>query len=44
MDDVGRREFLAHASTCLMASAARPPPKPERLLVNTHVEVWTLDP
>ncbi|WZO98252.1 amidohydrolase family protein [Isosphaeraceae bacterium EP7] len=44
MDDVSRREFVAHASTCLLASAARTPPKPARLLIDTHVEVWTIDP
>ncbi len=40
-----RRAFFAQAGTGLLATAAScPPPKPGRLLIDTHVEVWTLDP
>src|SRR3954468_7713515 len=45
MADESRRDFLARASTGLLATAtAPPPPKPGRLLIDTHVEVWALDP
>src|SRR5687768_16728151 len=45
MADVSRRAFLAQAGTGLLATAAAyPQPKPGRLLIDTHVEVWTLDP
>src|SRR4051794_29669029 len=45
MADVSRRDFLARASTGLLATAAPPPPpKPGRPLIDTHVEVWALDP
>jgi predicted TIM-barrel fold metal-dependent hydrolase len=45
MVDANRREFLALAGTGLRATvAAGPRPKPARLLIDTHLEVWTLDP
>jgi predicted TIM-barrel fold metal-dependent hydrolase len=45
MVDANRREFLARAGTGLLATAATGPrPKPSRLLIDTHLEVWTLDP
>jgi len=45
MVDANRREFLARLGTGLLATAARGPrPKPARLLIDTHLEVWTLDP
>jgi predicted TIM-barrel fold metal-dependent hydrolase len=45
MVDANRREFLALAGTGLLATVATGPrPKPARLLIDTHLEVWTLDP
>ena len=44
MVEVSRREFLAGGSTGLLARAAtNRRPEPGRLLIDTHVEVWTLD-
>ena len=45
MVDANRREFLAQTGTGLLATAATGPrPKLARLLIDTHLEVWTLDP
>ncbi len=45
MVEASRRAFLARAGTGLLAAAATdPPPKPARLLIDTHLEVWTFDP
>ena len=49
MADPSRRAFLAQAGASILATGAAPPPRnpkprPGRLLIDTHVEVWTLDP
>ncbi len=45
MIDPSRRAFLARVSAGVLLTAPRDAaPKPGRLLIDTHVEVWTLDP
>jgi predicted TIM-barrel fold metal-dependent hydrolase len=45
MVNASRRAFLAQAGAGLVATAtAAAGPKPGRLLIDTHLEVWTLDP
>ena len=40
---INRREFLAAAAATAAATAIAAPPQ-KRLLIDTHLEVWTLDP
>ena len=44
MADATRRDFLASSVSGLLAASAHTPPRPGRLLIDTHIEVWTLDP
>ena len=44
MADVTRRDFLATSCSGLLAASAYSPPRSGRLLIDTHVEVWALDP
>ena len=41
---LNRRQFLATTATAAIASTAVAAPAKKRLLIDTHLEVWTLDP
>ncbi|MBI3865047.1 MAG: amidohydrolase family protein, partial [Planctomycetia bacterium] len=41
---LSRREFLIATGAAAVASATAAAAEPKRLLIDTHLEVWTLDP
>ncbi len=43
-DSHSRRSFLKRASAVLLPQAGRAAPNQDRLIIDTHLEVWTLDP